>query len=201
MYMSNIYFEKYAQLTLSLTDFGNSFLVADKPDLQDLEHNIGIEVVCVETPEEGIKRSVWNQFAGKGLTSNEFRDKFEREDFRQSVIPDLEYMVMNGRYGNAKTLIVEMLDFIRRKNKKFTNYKQFEQNGLYLFNCHMFPEQIGDLQQKIFKEDFHFDFYIVNLINKLYIIFKSGTIKEYNISHEQLKSFKQEALEYEKNNQ
>ena len=64
--MSKIYFEKYAQLTLGLTDFGDTFELMDKPDLQDCEHNVGIEVVVVGTTEEGIKRSVSNQTAGHG---------------------------------------------------------------------------------------------------------------------------------------
>ena len=61
-FMSKIYFEKYAQLTLGLTEFGNNFVLADKPDLQDNNQDIGIEVVLVETKDEGIMRSVWNKY-------------------------------------------------------------------------------------------------------------------------------------------
>lgn len=198
-YMSKIYFEKYAQLTLGLTDFGDTFELMDKPDLQDCEHNVGIEVVVVETTEEGIKRSVWNQNIGQGLTSNEFRNKFQREDFKQSVIPDCNYMAMDCRCGEAKALISEMLEFIGIKNKKLANYKKFEKNGLYLFNCHMWAEQINELQQAIFKKNFEFDFYVVNLIDRLYVI-TNKEIKAYDISNEMVHDFKLVALEYEKKN-
>lgn len=199
-YMSKIYFEKYAQLTLGLTDFGDTFELIDKPDLQDCEHNVGIEVVVVETTEEGIKRRIWNQNIGQGLTSNEFRNKFQREDFKQSIIPDCSYMAMDGRHGEVKELISEMLEFISRKNKKLDNYQKFEKNGLYLFNCHMWAEQINELQQAIFKNSFNFDFYVVNLTNRLYVI-TNKEIKAYDISNEMLHDFKQVSLEYEKNNQ
>ena len=198
--MSKIYFEKYAQLTLGLTDFGNDFVLVDKPDLQDNNQDIGIEVVLVETKDEGIKRSIWNKCAGTGITSNEFRDKFKRSDFKQAVIPDCEYMAMDNRCGNVKDLIPEMLDFIGRKNEKLRDYRQFKKNGLYLFNQHMFPEQIPDLQTAISHKDFAFDFYIINLVNKLYVLSKDE-IKGYDISNEDIVAFKEHAAEYEINNQ
>lgn len=199
-FMSKIYFEKYAQLTLELTEFGNNFVLADKPDLQDNNQDIGIEVVLVETKDEGIMRSVWNKYSGTGITSNEFRDKFKRSDFKQSVIPDCEYMAMECRCGNAKDLIPEMLAFIGRKNEKLKNYKRFKKNGVYLFNQHMFPEQIPELQNAINYENFAFDFYIINMVNKLYVLSKDK-IKAYNISNENITTFKQYAAEYEKTNQ
>ena len=199
-FMSKIYFEKYAQLTLGLTEFGKCFVLADKPDLQDTEQDIGIEVVLVETKDEGIKRSVWNIYAGTGITSDEFRDKFKREDFKQSVIPNCPFMAMCGRSGDAKDLISEMLDIISKKNEKFSDYKKFKSNGLYLFNRHMFPEQIQDLQNLIDYEKFVFDFYVINCINKLYV-FSKEAIKEYDISHETMGLFKRLSLEHERNNQ
>lgn len=198
MFMSKIYFEKYAQLTLGLTEFGDSFVLADKPDLQDNNKDVGIEVVLVETKDEGIKRSVWNKYAGTGLTSNEFKEKFKKEKFRQAVIPNCEVMSMEGRSGDAKKLIPEALNIISRKNEKFKDYKQFKKNGVYLFNQHMFPEQISDLQNAINYEDYAFDFYVINLVNKLYILNKDE-IKENDISNENICAFKGLALEYERN--
>ena len=196
--MSKLYFEKYAQLTLGLTSLGDSFEISDKPDLQDCEHDVGIEVVCVETPEEGLRRSVWNQYAGEGLNSNEFREKFKRQDFQQAVIPDLDYMAMDVRSGNAKDLIPEMLDFIRRKNDKSVAYKRFKRNGLCLYNCHIWSEQIDELQQAISNEDFMFDFYIESMSTKLYILSKKEKLEEHDISFDLSRKFKCEALEYEK---
>ena len=197
MFMSKIYFEKYAQLTLGLTEFGDGFVLADKPDLQDSNKDVGIEVVLVETKDEGIKRSVWNKYAGTGLTANEFKEKFKKEEFRHAVIPNCEVMAMEGRSGDAKKLIPEMLNIISIKNEKFKDYKQFKKNGVYLFNQHMFPEQIFDLQNAINYESFAFDFYVINLVNKLYILSKDE-IKEYNISNNNISTFKEQALEYER---
>ena len=93
-----------------------------------------------------------------------------------------------------------MIKFNRNKKKKLKNKKKFEKNGLYLFNCHMWAEQINELQQAIFKNSFNFDFYVVNLTNRLYVI-TNKEIKAYDISNEMLHDFKQVSLEYEKNNQ
>ena len=64
----------------------------------------------------------------------------------------------------------------------------------------MWAEQINELQQAIFKNSFNFDFYVVNLTNRLYVI-TNKEIKAYDISNEMLHDFKQVSLEYEKNNQ
>ena len=62
----------------------------------------------------------------------------------------------------------------------------------------MFPEQIPELQNAINYENFAFDFYIINMVNKLYVLSKDK-IKAYNISNENITTFKQYAAEYEKN--
>ena len=64
----------------------------------------------------------------------------------------------------------------------------------------MFPEQIPDLQTAISHKDFAFDFYIINLVNKLYVLSKDE-IKGYDISNEDIVAFKEHAAEYEINNQ
>lgn len=64
----------------------------------------------------------------------------------------------------------------------------------------MLAEQINELQQAIFKKNFEFDFYVVNLIDRLYVI-TNKEIKAYVISNEMAHDFKLVALEYEKKNQ
>ena len=63
----------------------------------------------------------------------------------------------------------------------------------------MWAEQINELQQAIFKKNFEFDFYVVNLIDRLYVI-TNKEIKAYDISNEMVHDFKLVALEYEKKN-
>lgn len=193
---SKYYFEKYAQLTLGITEYGDSFTLDDKPDLQNAEKGIGIEVVNVETKEQGILRCIWNQYSGHGLSSNEFREKIRNPKLKQKVIPDCGFMAMEVRSGDTQELVDFTIEVIRDKSRKYENYKHFTKNGLYLYN-HMFEEQIRNLHQKIILEKFPFDFYIINIMGKLYVL-SGGIIREYEWSLEQGKFFGEQALAYEK---
>lgn len=195
MKFSKLYFEKYAQLTLPLAGFIDKFELSDKPDLQSIESSIGIKVVNVESKEEGIFRNLWNKYSGKGLTSNEFNNKLENNKLKKRVVPDCEYMMAEISSGDAKELIKTVIETIQRKSNKFSDYKHFNRNGLYLYT-RLWEEQLKDLQNIIMQNNFVFDFYIINLLNKIALLTKTS-IKTYDITDEQLKILKQDALNYE----
>ena len=192
--MSKYYFEKYAQLTLGLTDFRGNFVLSDKPDLQNFERGIGIEVVTARTTDEGIFDNEWNRARKKGLTSKEFLCRLRNPALRQKVFPNTEYMFIEiGETPSSR--LSKVINAIKNKSQRFANYKRFDQNGLYLYT-RLWQEQIPELQQAIQKNNFMFDFYILNLTNKLLVLTKNST-KIHDMPPEQIEIFQGQARNYE----
>lgn len=191
---SKHFFEKYAQLTLRFVGFEGVFELSDKPDLQNLEQSIGIEVVNVETKEEGIFNHLFNINSSKGLTSNEFIEKLSNPKFKQLVVPNISCLAAIPRCGEAKQIITNTTQTIQRKSALFPNYTHFNKNGLYLFS-HIWEEQLTDLQEQIFQNDFPFDFYIIQYGSQISVITKDS-IQTYKMSHQQLCETKTLSTEY-----
>lgn len=96
------------------------------------------------------------------------------------------------------------------KSGKRHNYLKCNNHGASKSNCPQCVVREEDilrqLNDQVFSqihvnEDFMFDFYIVNMSTKLYILSKKEKLEEHDISFDLSRKFKCEALEYEKNNQ
>lgn len=199
MLYSKYYFEKYAQLTLKSIDcIEGHFRLLDKPDLQNIKNSVGIEVVNVETQEEGNFRYLWNTHTGKELSSDTFQSLLVNDKLKQKVITGLPFMAAEVRTGEARDNIDEIINTIQNKALKFNKYKQFNQNGLYLFDSHIWEEQMSEFQARVKQNKFPFNFYILNLMDKL-IFINDATIKRYDLTELQRKIFKRKSEQYEQN--
>lgn len=190
---SKNYWESYALCSLEACGFPASFVKCDKPDLQDHVNGVGIEVVQSMSSEEGIFRYMWNSSIGIGLTSNEFAERLSNPHLKARVVRDMPGMVAITS-GDANDLIIEILDTIEKKSALFANYTKFNKNGLYLFSHYLLPEQMENLMKVVSEKRYPFDFYIINLMNKIYVLnMNEKTVKAYNISREELQQIKSKA--------
>ena len=192
------YHEKLAQLTLPIVEFNGNFIISDKPDLQDVENNIGIEVTSVESKEEGVFRALLVKHANQELTSNEFINLLKNPHFKQKVIPNNSRIVARVKSSDINILIRQVFCSVCIKADKFENYKNFYLNGLYLFDIvHFLPEHIQFIYDVLKNTTFPFDFYILNIGDKIYYMDKK-CLKEYYIK-EQVTRLQNLACEYAKN--
>lgn len=188
--------EIYAKLLLSITDLPQHFELSDKPDLQNIIDDIGIEVTRAETTEEGQFRHLWCQHVGKGLSSNEFKEKLRNPKYKQQVIPNCDGMAADLHCGLMDDFIIQFMDHLYKKSKKFNQYTKFKQNGLFVFTDIYFRyEEIHKIQNKIKESDLRFDFYIIFTQEELYII-DSNKIVKYPVTQEQRHCFYTQAKEY-----
>ena len=157
--LSTGYFNKLAQLKIQQIFPEWKLELVDKPDLQDETNNIGIEVTIAKDKVDGIFDSVWNEWTGKGITSNEFRDKFTNTYFKEKIIPDMEHPVCVKVNGNLDPVITKILGAIETKSEKFKGYKKFNKNGLFIYCPEpLWKEQFSVLTQCVYEVKHPFDF-------------------------------------------
>lgn len=198
---SKLYWEAYALESLVLCGFNGKFSKFEEPDLQDKTNSIGIEVVQVLSKDEGEFRAIWNKNAGRGLTSNQFEQKLTKPQLKALVIRDVPAMAAIIGFYDASELIDSTITTIKHKAQKFSHYTKFNRNGLYIFHPHLFVSQIESLKKEIETNKFPFDFYIVNLQDRIIIIdIKNNTTTDYSLTHPEMAKLKANALQFAKDN-
>lgn len=130
------FFERYAKISLEnlLGEKYASLINSDRPDLQDPEKRIGIEVTRAIRENKNVAHALINEIAGKPITD------VESEDFRDIRKNGYAYGLDNeGWVGSLEynywALAHPMRRIISSKVGKVTNgfYGDFEEFGLYIF--------------------------------------------------------------------
>ena len=137
------FFERYAKISLEnlLGKRYASLINSDRPDLQDPEKRIGIEVTRAIRENKNVAHALINEIAGKPITD------VESEDFRDIRKNGYAYGLDNeGWVGSLEynywALAHPMRRIISSKVGKVTSgfYGDFEEFGLYIFT----KEDIND---------------------------------------------------------
>lgn len=197
--LSKKYFEKLAQLKTKFIFPEWGFELGDRPDLQDEVHNVGIEVTIAQNTDDGIFSSEWNKYAGTGITSNDFITKLRKKCFQEQVIPNAEHMACIKVYNNINVLIEKIISAIKIKTDKFSDYKKFKKNGLFIFCPEpLWEEQFSTLKQLIYEENYPFDFFIISMINKM-ILIENNELKIYEINFDKIEQLQKESLDFSQN--
>lgn len=137
------FFERYAKISLEnlLGERYASLINSDRPDLQDPEKRIGIEVTRAIRENKNVAHALINEIAGKPITD------VESEDFQDIRKNGYAYGLDNeGWVGSLEynywALAHPMRRIISSKVGKVTSgfYGDFEEFGLYIFT----KEDIND---------------------------------------------------------
>ena len=129
------FFERYAMYSLSAL-LGEPYLHlvnADRPDLQDEEHGIGIEVTRAITEDKNVANSLINEMAGQQVKEvNEDLLKIQESGYSYGL--DGNYSLGSNEY-NYWALALPMKRILQSKLWKVNNgfYGVFEEFDLYVF--------------------------------------------------------------------
>lgn len=129
------FFERYAMYSLeALLGERYSHLVnADRPDLQDEQQGIGIEVTRAITEDKNVANSLINEMAGKQVKEvNEDLLKIQESGYSYGL--DTHYAMGSNEY-NYWALALPMKRILESKLWKVNNgfYGDFNEYGLYVF--------------------------------------------------------------------
>ncbi|MBQ3354205.1 MAG: hypothetical protein IJG41_03520 [Bacteroidales bacterium] len=129
------FFERYAMYSLeALLGERYAHLVnADRPDLQDEEQGIGIEVTRAITEDKNVANSLINEMAGRTVKEVD-EDLLKIQESGYSYGLDLNYSVGSNEY-NYWALALPMKRILESKLWKVNNgfYGDFKEFGLYVF--------------------------------------------------------------------
>lgn len=129
------FFERYAMYSLeALLGERYAHLVnADRPDLQDEEQGIGIEVTRAITEDKNVANSLINEMAGRTVKEVD-EDLLKIQESGYSYGLDLNYSVGSNEY-NYWALALPMKRILESKLWKANNgfYGDFKEFGLYVF--------------------------------------------------------------------
>lgn len=147
------YFEELARKTLCLfVDSEYSKLnLEDKPDLQSLELNCGIEVRECKDEYDGRADAFLRMYFDKNNDDSFMQDKLKEMKlnswlYRCSETRGLVFCTYDG-LSDMNERKKKIAEYIREKSKKFDGYKKFQLNGLYLF-CR-WPFEEWDIKEVI----------------------------------------------------
>ena len=132
------FFERYAMHSLKvlLGERYSHLINADRPDLQDEEHGIGIEVTRAITEDKNVANSLINEMAGRPVKEvNEDLLKIQESGYSYGL--DMNYSVGSNEY-NYWALALPMKRILESKLWKVNNgfYGDFKEFGLYVFTLH-----------------------------------------------------------------
>lgn len=130
------FFERYAMYSLeALLGERYAHLVnADRPDLQDEEHGIGIEVTRAIPEDKNVANSLINEMAGEQVKEvNEDQLKIQESGYSYGL--GLNYSMGSNEY-NFWALALPMKRILESKMWKINNgfYGDFSEFGLYVFS-------------------------------------------------------------------
>ena len=129
------FFERYAMYSLGtlLGERYTHLVNADRPDLQDEEQGIGIEVTRAIIEDKNVANSLINEMAGRQVKEvNEDLLKIQESGYSFGL--DLSYSVGSNEY-NYWALALPMKRILQSKLWKVNNgfYGEYNEFGLYVF--------------------------------------------------------------------
>lgn len=169
------FFERYAMYSLeALLGERYSHLVnADRPDLQDVEQGIGIEVTRAITEDKNVANSLINEMAGRPVKEvNEDLLKIQESGYSFGL--DLNYSVGSNEY-NYWALALPMKRILESKLWKVNNgfYGEYKEFGLYVFTKYDLVgdevnEIIGFMMEAQQNRDVRYDHLYISQIQTLF---------------------------------
>lgn len=200
------YFEKYARLTIKYIYpyFEKNFVNGDKPDIQNIKENIGIEVCRAENDNDGKFNSFVNEHIKSDKSDEELNYLLCKRLKIKGKFPNLIKTISGCRIFNQHLGLIDFDSYISKvimcinnKNKKINIYNKehvWKYLGLYIFAGVTFENHdIKNVISKIPKTKEHFDFYIINCMDTLYFIKYNGEFTSYKLSDKELSLIKTEA--------
>ena len=202
----NKYYEKYAILSLMYcyNNTWGSFILSDKPDLQNSYLDIGIEVTRAISEYEGMYNGIANKYFGKGFNGEYIKknieEKFEKFRGEVSVIDDKTLISGHKGLCDFKTHIDEIEKAIILKTCKLNNnYKTYNKNHLYLFTGtslvkdYDLKDKLKDIKEATLSYKISFDLLFINCLDKIFVVdMASENIAEILIDEEMLIKIKAE---------
>lgn len=132
-----LFFERYAKLTL-VDKLGAAYaglVNADRPDLQDVDRGLGIEVTRAIAEDKNVANALINEMAGKRVTdvASEVVDALEVD--RSGYAYGLQGHMVGAREYDYWRLALPMRRIVTSKVRKVGNgfYGCFREFGLYIF--------------------------------------------------------------------
>lgn len=194
--------EHYARLSLIYCYDEKLSLLQDgeEPDWQSTELDIGMEVTEALEPNEGRKRSVINQYFGRGLSGQyikeQFRKKYPEYDSQLKVVDNVACFSDNG---DMKLKIQQVCSAIVKKSQKLNSrYTRFGQNWLYIFVPDLFvefdlPEILRTYREIAAQNSIMFDKVFLNACQIIFVLNPNGLEYKIPVSDDCLKQLKEES--------
>lgn len=199
------YYEKYAMLSLEYcyNPDWSDFFHRDRPDWQNDNRGIGIEVTRAITKEDGIFQSQINNLMGSNRSPSDVIAILSKVAERLNInaeLFDVDGSTVISQDMNMDHLMLLVKNSIKRKQGKFTGYQKFSENYLYIFT-HTSLMRDDELLLNLKALDLScFGLYFFNCIDNIYCLDPAAlTISEYPVSYEQLKMLKRNSAEYADN--
>lgn len=204
----NKYYEKYAMLSLvyCYNNTWNSFILSDKPDLQNSCLDIGVEVRRAISEYEGMCNGIVNKYFNKGLNGefikNEIEQKFKKFKGEVSVFDGKAVVSEHKGLYDSKIHLDEIKKAIILKTCKLNdNYKIYNKNHLYLFTGtslvkdYDLKDKLKDIKEATISYKISFDLLFINCLDKIFVVdMESENIAEILIDDEILIKIKAEAV-------
>jgi len=199
-----VFFERYAMITLHsiLGDRFANLHNSDRPDLQDVEHSIGIEVTRAIKENKIEAEMLVNEMAGAEIFD------LNEEDKRRTMQYGYSYGLAYGQFmGELErrywSLALPMKRIIKSKVRKVSDgfYGYFQHFGLYIFSkdnmtrkeVELATNYIIDLQRK---NKIRYSELYISQINRLSVCdLQTHVITDYAISGDQCNQFYCAAVE------
>lgn len=169
------FFERYAMYSLA-TLLGERYahlVNADRPDLQDEEHGIGIEVTRAIIEDKNVANSLINEMAGRQVKEvNEDLMKIQESGYSYGL--DLSYSVGSNEY-NYWALALPMKRILQSKLWKVNNgfYGEYNEFGLYVFTQNdLIADEVNEIIGFMMDEQercaVHYDHLYISQIDTLF---------------------------------
>ena len=171
------FFERYAQICLQtiLGDTYAGLINEDRPDLQNPDHSLGIEVTRAMEPRKDVAQDLLSEMAGFEIHNE------DQEEIDRIIMSGYGYGLQEGRYiGHIEYEYWRLAQPLRRiiesKVSKVGSgfYGDFKEYGLYIFckddlsyeEVILTMEYASDLQRHL---DLKYSKMYLSLIDRLYV--------------------------------
>lgn len=191
------FFERYAMYSLRalLGERYGHLVNADRPDLQDEEHGIGIEVTRAITEDKNVANSLINEMAGRQVKEVD-EDLLRIQESGYSYGLDMSYSVGSNEY-NYWALALPMKRILESKLWKVNNgfYGNFKEFGLYVFTKYDLVadevnEIIGFMMDAQQSRDVRYDHLFISQIDTFFDCdLRQGNFEFYPIDPKMRRSF------------
>lgn len=196
------FFERYAMYSLAAL-YGERYrhlVNADRPDLQDEKHSIGIEVTRAITEDKNVANSLINEMAGRPVKEVN-QDQLRVQESGYSYGLDMSYSIGSNEY-NYWALALPMKRILQSKLWKVNNgfYGSYEEIDLYVFTKYDLvsdevEEIIGFMMDAQQSQSVHYNHLFISQIETMFDCdLGSGDFDCYPIDSRLRRSFYYKAL-------